>query len=64
MKSKWMIKNKDSYFKCMTGIGPCFGATEDTGQKFDDRFDAAIAMTKHSFAFSDAKLVEVKEKKK
>lgn len=62
-KDVWMIKleDKENYYKGRTAIGPCFGGTKETGQKFETKMDAAIEMTTHSFAFTDAEVVEVKE---
>lgn len=62
---KYVIKHDNgTYFKMLSGIGPCFGAVLKDAQKFDTEADAAFMQTRHMFGFDLTKVVEIKEKDK
>jgi len=58
----WVILGENkTYYECMTGIGPCFGATKEEAKKFQTKKDAIHETFKHSFAFFGSEIEEIKE---
>lgn len=62
---KYVIKSDNkTYYKGLTGIGPCFGATKDKAMLFDRKWDAETEMLSHSFAFFGCTIEKLTNNKK
>jgi len=59
-KKKFLIRNGNgTYFRCWTGIGPCFGASREEAERFDTEQEARMETCKHTYAFSDCEIEEI-----
>lgn len=48
-----------TYFRFMSGIGPCFGGNEEEAKKFESREDAG--MERGHWAFTGTEIVELEQ---
>lgn len=53
------IKSENgTYYRGMTAIGPMFGGTKEQATQFNTIQEAAMEMTRHSFAFIGCEVEE------
>jgi hypothetical protein len=66
MGEQFIIQDQQSktYFRGMTGIGPCFGGTMDTAQRFDGKMEAAMATRGRNWAMVLWDIVPYQPKKR